>query len=401
VSCPKRFSALLADEIRALGYTVTAEWITGVRLAGSLADTMKLNLHLRTATRVLFLLKEFKAQTADELYAALAEIPWEDYIDENGYMSVVSSVDTYAIRDSMFANVRVKDAIVDRLRERTGKRPDSGAERTGAVVFLYWKDETCAIYLDTSGEPLSKRGYRKIPWKAPLQETLAAAIILSTGWKGEGNLVNPMCGSGTLGIEAILIALGRAPGISRTNFAFEHLKGFDEPAWKALRKEARDAAARTLEGKVILSDIHEHAIFAARKNATTAGVDHLIEFVTGDFSETPIPEGGGIVVLNPEYGERLGDERKLESTYAAIGDFFKQKCSGYRGYIFTGNPVLAKRIGLRTSRKIPFFNATIDCRLLEYELYAGTKKRRDGETAGLRDGETEREEPSTDGGQAS
>ena len=375
-------SPILSEEIRELGYDTTAEWITGVRLTGTLADTMRLNLHLRTATRVLYLLREFKAATADDLYRELSEVKWEEYLDENGYLTVVSSVDTYAIRDSMFANVRVKDAIVDRLREITGKRPDSGADRVGAVIFLYWKDETCAVYIDTSGEPLSKRGYRKIPWKAPLQETLAAAIILSTGWKGEGNFINPMCGSGTLGIEAILIALGRAPGLSRTSFAFMHLKGFDEAEWKALRKAAKDYSARTLEGKVILSDIHEHAIFAAQKNAATAGVDHLIEFVVGDFSETPVPPGGGIVVLNPEYGERLGDERQLEGTYARIGDFFKQNCSGYRGYIFTGNPALAKRIGLRTSRKIPLFNATIDCRLLEYELYAGTRKAKFSEGEG-------------------
>ena len=177
-------SPFLAEEIRELGYDVTAEWITGVRLTGTLSDTMRLNLHLRTATRVLYLLREFKAATADDLYRELSDVKWEEYLDESGYLTVVSSVDTYAIRDSMFANVKVKDAIVDRLREITGKRPDSGADRVGAVIFLYWKDETCAVYIDTSGEPLSKRGYRKIPWKAPLQETLAAAIILATGWKG-------------------------------------------------------------------------------------------------------------------------------------------------------------------------------------------------------------------------
>lgn len=379
VTTPKRLSGYLAGELVALDVPVISEMITGVETEGTLADAMTLNLHLRTAHRVLFLLGSFSARTPDDLYRGVTAISWEDYIDADEYLSIVSSVDTPSIRDTQFANVKCKDAIVDRIRNRTGRRPDSGADCSGVVVFLYWKDDDCAIYLDTSGEPLNRRGYRAIPYRAPMQETLAAAVVMATGWEGDGNFINPMCGSGTLAIEAALAALGRAPGLHRRDFAFMHLRGFEREAWDDLRRAARAAGRRRLDGRIIVTDHSPDAITAARKNAATAGVDHLMEFSVCDFAETPVPEDGGVVVLNPEYGRRLGDARRLEETYRRIGDFFKQKCQGYRGYVFTAGPDLAKRIGLRTSRRIPFYNTTLDCRLLEYELYAGTRKHRQDE----------------------
>ena len=299
---------------------------------------------------------------------------WENYIERDGYISVVSSVDNPTIKDSRFANVKCKDAIVDRIMDKYNQRPYSGPRRDKAVVFLYWKEDQCSIYLDTSGEPLSKRGYRKIPIMAPMQETLAAAVIMATDWRGQGNFINPMCGSGTLAIEAALLALGKAPGLLRSNYAFMHLKGFNKDFWKEQRTKARSAAKKSLDFKIIATDINPKAIEAAKKNAATAGVDHLIEFTICHFSDTITPAGGGIVMLNPEYGERLGKQKELEAVYSGIGDYFKQKCKGYTGYVFTGNPDLAKKIGLRTKRKIPFFNSKIDCRLLEYELYEGSRK---------------------------
>jgi putative N6-adenine-specific DNA methylase len=207
-----------------------------------------------------------------------------------------------------------------------------------------------------------------------MQETLAAAVILATHWSGEGNFVNPMCGSGTLAIEAAMIALNKAPGLLRNNYGFMHLNGFNESFWKALRKRGRAGAKSSLNGRIIATDISQQAVEAAKKNAGTAGVDHLIEFGVCDFSETLIPEAKGIVILNPEYGERLGEMEKLKETYKRIGDFFKKRCKGYRGYIFTGNFDLVKKVGLRTKRRIPFFNANIECRLLEYDLYEGSRK---------------------------
>ena len=182
-----------------------------------------------------------------------------------------------------------------------------------------------------------------------------------------------MCGSGTLAIEAALIALKRAPGLLRSNFGLKHVMGFDSEAWSTLRKEVHVQSKKDLPFRIIATDIDKKAVEAAKKNAQTAGVDQIIEFHVCDFNDTPIPEEKGIVILNPEYGHRLGKQHKLEETYKGIGDFFKNKCAGFTGYVFTGNMALAKKVGLRTSRRLIFFNAKIECRLLEYHMYVGSK----------------------------
>lgn len=374
VTCPKGIPPFLKQELINLDFPILSEAVAGVETEGSFDDTLRLNLFLRTAHRVLFVLKEFGANDADALYGELSEIPWEDYIAEDGYVCVTSSVATPAIRDTRYASLKCKDAIVDRIKEKRGARPDSGPERDRSVVHLFWKDERCTVYLDTSGETLARRGYRKIPLSAPMQETLAAAVVLATGWDGNGSFINPMCGSGTLAIEAALIALDRAPGLLRGNFGFMHIRGFNEPLWQDLREQARKQSKKEFSGRIIATDINPEAVEAARKNAVTAGVEHLIEFGVCDYAETPLPEGGGVVVMNPEYGERMGEERQLESVYKGLGDFLKQKCGGYRGYVFTGNPGLAKKVSLKPARSFQFFNSGIECRLLEYELYEGSRK---------------------------
>ena len=376
ITCAKGIPSFLKEEVLSLGLPILSEGIASVETEGTMDDAMRLNLFIRTGQRVLFLLEAFNAKNPDELYRKISRMRWEDYIPEDDYICVTSSVDTPTIKDSRFANLKCKDAIVDRIKERRGRRPDAGPERDRIVVHLYWKGDLCQVFLDTSGEPLSKRGYRKIPLKAPMQETLAAAVVLATGWKDNGNFINPMCGSGTLAIEAALIALNRAPGLLRSNYGLMHLKGFNEPSWNVMRKKIKALAKNSLKGKIIATDIRQEAVEAAKKNAATAGVEHWIEFGVCDFSETPVPEGGGVVILNPEYGERLGKVEELNETYKGIGDYFKKKCKGYRGYIFTGNLDLLKKVGLKTSRRIPFFNSNIECRLLEYDLYEGSKKKK-------------------------
>ncbi len=210
-----------------------------------------------------------------------------------------------------------------------------------------------------------------------MQETLAAGVILAMGYDGSVPLVNPMCGSGTLAIEAALIASKRPPGLLRENFGFMHRKGFDSDTWQSMRRSARKIRTKSTIAPIIATDIDAGAIGAAGKNAETAGVHHMIRFDVCDFAETPIPPERGIVVINPEYGERLGVIAELEKTYRRMGDFFKQRCPGWTGYIFTGNLELAKKVGLRTSRRMEFFNAKIDCRLLKYELYEGTRRKED------------------------
>ncbi len=374
LTCAKGVAPFLAAEVRALGLPVIEEIDAGVETEGSGSDAMRLNLVLRTGQRVLYHLLDFTAHSAEDLYSSTWNVPWEEILLPDGYFTVTSSVFHETIRDTRFATLRCKDAVVDRMREKFGRRPNSGSEQRGAALFLFWHGRRARLFLDTSGEPLARRGYRKIPLGAPMQETLAAAVMLGTGWNGRDPFVNPMCGSGTLAIEAALIALGRAPGLLRSGYAFQHVVGFDEAAWKEMRSKARVAAARKPAGRIIATDRSFTAVEAAKQNAKTAGVDPIIEFSQCDFSETPIPEGGGAVVLNPDYGERQGELGELAELYHRIGDFLKSRCQGYLGHVFTGNLDLAKRIGLRCARRQTFFNGAIECRLLSYELYSGTRR---------------------------
>ena len=374
VTCSKGIAPFLKEEIAALGLPVRSELAAGIETNGTLEDAMRLNLCVRTGQRVLYLLESFTAGHPDDLYKKMVEIPWEDYFPRNGYICVTSSVDNPSIKDTRFANLRGKDAVVDRFYKRFDSRPDSGPKKDQSVIFIYWKGDQCSVYLDTSGESLSRRGYRKIPLAAPMQETLAAAVILASRWKSEDHFINPMCGSGTLAIEAALIAMGRDPGDMRNNYGFMHITGFSRPQWREIKGLA-EKRKKANPGRIIATDRDPRAVEAARSNAEAAGVSHLIEFEVCDFSDTPVPEGTGVVVLNPEYGERLGEISELEDTYRKIGDYFKQECAGYRGYIFTGNRELAKQVGLRAKTKTLFYNSNIECRLFGYDLYSGSKKK--------------------------
>lgn len=373
LTCPARLTPFLKQEVEALGFPVVKTRKAGLETEGSLRDCMQLVLSLRTAHRVHYLLDEFTAKDSDRMYAQVRDIPWEEYIATDGYLSVTSFIDNPTISNTQFANLTCKDAIVDRMREMTGTRPNSGSDLDKTVVFLFWRKNKCRVFLDASGESLSRRGYRTKSHFAPLQESLAAAIVKQTGWDGGGHFINPMCGSGTLAIEAALIGLNRPPCALRPNFGIKHVKGFEQEYWDQLRAEMKLASRKEIEKKIIATDRDPNAVKAARKNAQTAGVDHLIQFETCDFRKTPLPDGKGVVVMNPPYGERLGEAGKLKGLYSDIGDFFKQECTNYTGYVFTGNLELAKHIGLRTSSRTKFFNSTIDCRLLEYELYEGSK----------------------------
>ncbi len=381
VTCAPGLADYLEQELAELGFDAVDVRPTTVDIRASLHDAMRLNLHLRTAFNVLYLLDAFTCADPEELYARVEALPWEDWIAPDEYLSVVSSVDTPSITDWRFASLKVKDAVVDRVASVQGARPDSGPLRENFVLHLYWVGDRCELYLNTSGRKLSDRNYRKIPHKAPMQEALAAGVLAATGYDGGAPLVNPMCGSGTLAIEAALIATGRPPGLLRSNFGFMHHKAFDDAAWQQMRREAKKIRSKHAPAPIIASDIDEKAVLAARKNAETAGVHHYIDFHVCDFADTPLPDDPGIVLFNPEYGERLGKIAELEETYARMGDFLKQRCAGWKGYIFTGNLQLAKKVGLRASRRMEFHNARIECRLLKYELYAGTRRKPEADGA--------------------
>ena len=233
-------------------------------------------------------------------------IAWEDLIPIDGYFSVTSNVHNETITTPLFANVKVKDAIVDRIKDKKGVRPNSGPDLNRAVIHLHWIEERAEIFLDTSGETLAKHGYRKHPGKAPMLEALASATIMATQWDGRSPFVNPMCGSGTLAIEAALMAQNRKPGLQRMNYSFMHFIGYNEEVFFEERRILKDITDKTNLPHIIASDISSEAVEIAILNARTAGVEHLIEFETCDFAETTVPEGAGVIMFNPEYGERLG-----------------------------------------------------------------------------------------------
>jgi putative N6-adenine-specific DNA methylase len=374
ITCNKRLAPYLQAEVEALGFTPDRVFSTGLELTGTVTDCIKLNLNLRCASQVLYSLKSFTAENPARLYKELVEMEWESLIDFTGYFSVTSNVDNETITTPLFANLKVKDAIVDRIKEKKEIRPNTGPELDKVVIHLYWKDDKADIFLDTSGETLAKHGYRKLPGKAPMLEALAASTIMSTNWDQKSPFVNPMCGSGTLAIEAALLATNKRPGLFRMNYSFMHVLGYEEEVFFAERRLLKDQSVKTIDFEIIATDISADAVDIAQKNAQTAGVDQLITFKICDFAETPVPSTPGVIMFNPEYGERMGLHTKLEATYKRIGDFMKQEAKGYRGYIFTGNPDLAKRIGLRASRRIEFYNGKLDCRLLEYELYEGSRR---------------------------
>lgn len=374
ITCNKRLSPYLQAEVEELGFKPVRVFQTGIELKGTVNDCIALNLNLRSASQVIYLIKGFKAADPKELYDNLVEIEWENLIDFTGYFSITSNVNNEHITTPLFANVKVKDAIADRIKAKKGLRPNSGAEQNKTVIHLYWQDDQAEIFLDTSGETLAKHSYRKIPGKAPMLEALAASTIMATRWDKNSTFINPMCGSGTLAIEAALLATDKSPGFFRMNYGFMHILGYEEDVFFTERRKLKDKGKKQLGFKIIATDISEDAVDIAKKNANTAGVEHLIDFSVCDFADTPVPEETGIIMFNPEYGERLGVHSKLEATYKRVGDFMKQDCKGYRGYIFTGNPDLAKKIGLKASRRIEFYNGKLDCRLLEYELYEGTKR---------------------------
>lgn len=375
VTCTQRMSVYVESELRELGYTQLRVHKTAIELRGTMADCIRLNLNLRCGGQVLFSLDRFRAGDANQLYQHLVRFPWEDIIPADGYFSITGFARNESITNQLYANVKVKDAIADRFREKTGKRPDSGPDLSGVVINLHWIGDDAEIFLDTSGETLMKHGYRRIPGKAPMMESLAAATILASGWDRKSPFINPMCGSGTLAIEAALIATGRKPGLFRENYSFMHVRGYDDKVYLSELRNIRLQVKEIPGLQIVASDISEDAVNITRINAGMAGVEDLIQYKVCDFAETSVPPGtAGVIFFNPEYGDRLGEETRLQPVYRRMGDFMKQSCTGYTGYIFTGNLELAKVIGLKAKRRIEFFNGKIDCRLLEYELFKGSRE---------------------------
>ena len=400
LSCAKELSQWTEKEVRALGYEPVEVTENTVVVRGAMRDVMRLNLQLRTAHRVLVPLLRADCYNIRDLYELAYSIDWENLLEADGYFSVSSIVHNHTIRDTRIPSLYTKDAIADRMREKCQRRPDSGGENIGAAVFVYWERNEVIIYLDTSGEPLSKRGYRKIPGSAPMQETLAAACLMALGWKGDRPFVSPMCGSGTPAIEAAMLAMNKAPGALKSHFAFQSIKGYTrilpgekaprvaprqkagatpEQIWKEMLLDAKTAERREGIPAIIATDISPEAVGNAQINAHAAGVFDAIEFVPCDFAQTPIPDAKGTIFFNPEYGIRLGTYEELAPIYARMGEFMRAKCAGWQGSVITGSPELAKCIDLIYQKRVPFFNGPIDCRLF---IYDGCQAKNAAESAG-------------------
>ena len=388
ISCAKQLSRWTEVEVRELGYVPVEVTENTVVVRGAMRDVMRLNLLLRTAHRVLVPLLRTTCRNIRDLYKAVSSIDWENHLEPDGYFSVSSIVHNLTIRDTRIPSLYTKDAIADRMREKCQRRPDSGGENRGAAVFVYWEKDEAIIYLDTSGEPLSKRGYRRIPGSAPMQETLAAACIMATGWNRNSPFLSPMCGSGTPAIEAALMAMNRAPGALKGHFAFQSIRGYTniipgesaptvaprqragatpEQIWKEMVLEAKAKEKTENLPRIIATDISPEAVENAHSNAIAAGVAPYIEFKACDFAETPVPRALGTIFFNPEYGIRLGDPKELAPVYERIGTFLNEKCRGWTGALITGNPDLARLVNLYYKTRVPFYNGPIDCRLFLYE----------------------------------
>ncbi len=360
---------ILAKELTQLGATNIEERKRAVQFDGDQALLYRANLHLRTALRILQPIHYFHAQTEQQLYNKVDEIDWSEYIDVNSTFAIDSVVHSRFFKHSKYIALKTKDAIVDQFRKKTGRRPSIDVERPDLRLNLYINDHRCSLSLDSSGESLHRRGYRTQKNIAPLNEVLAAGMILMSGWKGERFFIDPMCGSGTIPIEAALIARNIAPSIRRTYFGFMRWRNFDAALWKQCRKEAWEKA-QALKFPIHGADKLARNIPIATNNAKRAGLASQIQFSQADFlNEGPPSEHEqGVLIMNPPYGERIS-QHDINAFYKEIGDRLKNHYKGYEAWIISGDQTAIKQVGLRASKKVTLFNGPLECKFRKYELY--------------------------------
>jgi putative N6-adenine-specific DNA methylase len=368
-TCARGLEGISADELRDLGADNVQPGRGGVHFAGDQAILYNANLWLRTAIRVLQPVLEAPVESPEDLYEAVKSLDWSCYLTPEHTLAVDCNVRDSRITHSKYAALKTKDAICDQFVERLGRRPSVDVDEPMIGLNLHIYKDQAVLSLDSSGESLHKRGYRPILTKAPLNESLAAALVLLSRWKPETPFADTLCGSGTLPIEACWIATRRPPGLTRRRFGFQSWMDFDIELWTHLRNEARQQVKRELLAHIIGSDIRRDAIQFARGNAKAAGVGHLIRFEQKDVSEFQPPVGPpGVILVNPPYGERIGEEQELRSLYKMLGDVFRQRCTGWTACVFTGNPRLAQCIGLDPDETVHLYNGKIPCRLLKFRL---------------------------------
>ena len=373
--CPRGLEGLLHDELAALHAQDCRTVDGGVHFAGPFELCHSVNLESRIASRVLWQVAHEAYGTERDLYDLARAIPWHRWFNvENSIRVDVAGVRA-PVKSLDFVTLRVKDAVCDAFRAESGKRPDVNTQAPDTRIHAFLTASHATVYLDTTGEPLFKRGYRKATGEAPLRENLAAGILRLTKWDAQSALLDPMCGSGTFLCEAAMMALDRAPGLERS-FAFQKLSTHDEPAWARLRQSARERVRSVAALPIFGSDRYGEVLELARANLRALGVDRLVKLKQADILEMPAPARSGILVTNPPYGVRLDDQEVLAALYPRLGDALKRKYADWTAYIFTADLRLPKLIGLAASRRTPLYNGALECRLFEFKLVAGSMRRK-------------------------
>ncbi|TMH28218.1 MAG: methyltransferase [Betaproteobacteria bacterium] len=369
-SCPRGLEALLVRELAELQISASAV-PGGVAFSGGWDACYRANLWSRIASRVLWRITEFGYRNEHDLYAAVRAIDWPRYFRVERTLRVNVTAQRSPLKSLEFATLRIKDAVCDRFREVLGKRPSVERANPDVRVHAFLEAERATLYLDTSGEPLFKRGWRTGAAEAPLRENLAAGIVALSGWTPEEPLMDPMCGAGTLLIEAAALARSRAPGAKRS-FGFERLAPFDTALWERIKREPLgEERVPQLYG----SDNDARALAAARRNLAEAGVERWVKVEQADVLERGAPAAAGVMVMNPPYGERMGSPEELARFYPRLGDALKQRFAGWRCYIFTADLRLPKLIRLEPSRRTPLWNGALECRLYEFNIVSGSHRR--------------------------
>lgn len=374
VTCARGVEEITAKELAQVGSTKTEVAPGGVYFEGDQDVLYKAHLWLRTGNRIFLPLRSFPCWNTDDLYNNLVKFKWETFFKGDKTFAVdctISGRPNPNLSHSQYAKLRVKDAIVDRMREKTGDRPNVDVDRPDISVLVYVRDGVATLNMDATGRSLHERGYRARDSEAPLKETLAAAILILSEWNPNTPLIDPMCGSGTFLGEGALIASNTAPGLFRKEFLFMNWPDFYQPRWEKCVADAKAAQKPLAENQFWAFDQSGDAIIQTRRAFERIQFQRSLQAVQRSFEDFELPTGipNGFLIMNPPYGERLGMDDDLKPLYKLMGDTFKKKLKGWNAGIFTGNLELAKSIGLRAKRKHPLFNGAIDSRLLTFEMY--------------------------------
>jgi putative N6-adenine-specific DNA methylase len=378
-SCPRGLEPVLAAELATMGAEAIEILQGGVRFAGDMNCCYQVNLRSRIASRVLWQVAHGPYRKEDDVYQAALALPWDQWFKPQQTIRVSVTGSNCPLKSLDFITLRVKDAICDRFRAKAGARPNVDTAAPDMRIHAYLDATHLTLYLDTSGEPLYKRGLRRESNEAPLRENLAAGILSLAGWKPGTALLDPMCGSGTFLLEAAQISLGIQPG-SRREFAFEKMKMFDQPLWQRLLAEAKAGEQPVKALPLFGSDLYGDALKAARSNFEQAGLIEAVNLKQANMLEVSAPAPSGIMVTNPPYGVRLGEEDDLAIFYPKLGTALKQKFSGWNCYILTADLRIAKMIRLSASKRTVLFNGNLECRLFEYKMVAGGNRKEKGST---------------------